>query len=133
MKVIPAVKNAFATNHLDKFNLKSLMSKLPTKTDDGNLLMTDLKTKNGSFRDLRSVGDGALIKIGKTVIHTDANGNIQGYKKPFFTSINKVIKKAINLVNEINTNLTNKDVVKQNRLELVTFSKEQAEKLSSLV
>lgn len=129
MKLLPLIHNSLATKKLDKYNLQSLMSKIPTKTQDGNFLITYLKTSKGSFNDMRAVGGGAYIKIGNSTLHTDIDGNVIGYKKPFYKNLNRLISKAVELVNQISVNFKNKDIVRQHTVEMDTFSKEKLSRL----
>lgn len=129
MKILPMLRTSLKTRKIDKYHLTALLSRIPTKTNDGNFLITRLKTTNGSLTDMRSSGGGASIKIGKATLDTDLNGNITGYKKPFYKSLNKLVRKATNFIGELSVNFTNKDVVQRNTVEMVTFSKEKLSRL----
>ncbi len=117
---------------IDKHNLRYLLSNIPTKKNQ-NPLTTKLSTHNGSLTDLRAIGGETVIEIGKSKLEVNhLNGQLLKYKKPFFKSLKKLVKQATELVTYISNNFKNSEKVKTSTLETLTFTKEQAEKISAI-
>lgn len=133
MKILPVIRNAFATKTVDKHNLKWLFYNIPTRNNEDNFIITSFKTPKGIFTDSRAAGGGARIQIGKSELNIDTNGKVLSYKKPFFKSLNKLVDKAVELVNFISTNMENPAKVQKSTVELLTFSKTQVKKLSKML
>lgn len=129
MKIFPVFRRTMPKRNLDKYNLRSLLSKIPTKSPDGNPMITALETPKGIISDKRALGGGLTLTIGKSRLLTDSDGKILKYNKPFYKSLNKLLKKASEMVNFANINISNEKIVKKKTTELLLFSKEKLVKL----
>lgn len=114
---------------VDKHNLRYLLSNIPTK-QNGNSAITKINCPLGSFSDMRGIGGETTITIGKSELEVShLNGKVLSYKKPFYKSLKKLINKASELLNYVNTNFKNSEKVKKTTVEFLTFSKSSIQKL----
>lgn len=128
-KLISSIKKPLAVKSVDKYNLKWLLLKIPIRNEQDEFIATSLKTDKGTFTDLRVFNRSLRIKIGKSELNLDTNGNVTSYKKPFYKSLNKLIDKSTELVKYISTNISNKEIVSKKTLSLLTFPKNTLKKL----